>query len=354
MKGVAERIKAGDARLEEVKAAIERFLLVVPNVPDASVPVGQGRRGQRRGAAGRRRRAPSTSRRSRTGTSAPSSASSTSSAAARISGARFTVYWDLGARLERALIQFMLDLHGSRGYREIIPPYLVTAETLTGTGQLPKFEGDLFKTTAGEPRPLPHPDRRGAAHHPPPRRDPRRRGAAEEVRGLHALLPLGGGLVRQGRARPHPPAPVPQGGARQAHHPRVVDGRARGDGGGRRGGPEAPRPALPRGRPLDRRHGLRGGEDLRHRGVAARASRPTARSRPARTAPTSRRGGRACATGRRPRASPASCTRSTAAASRWGGRSSPCSRTTSRRTARSSSPRCCAPTWAATERITKR
>jgi seryl-tRNA synthetase len=60
------------------------------------------------------------------------------------------VLWDAGAKLERALIQFMLDLHGRRGYREVIPPYLVTAETLTGTGQLPKFEGDLFKTSAGE------------------------------------------------------------------------------------------------------------------------------------------------------------------------------------------------------------
>jgi seryl-tRNA synthetase len=80
--------------------------------------------------------------------------------AAKISGARFAVYWDLGARLERALIQFMLDLHTGRlrddrrgrdhVYREVIPPYLVTAETLTGTGQLPKFEGDLFKTRAGE------------------------------------------------------------------------------------------------------------------------------------------------------------------------------------------------------------
>ena len=80
----------------------------------------------------------------------PSSASSTSSGPPKLSGARFAVYWDAGARLERALIQFMLDLHGSRGYREVIPPYLVTAETLTGTGQLPKFEGDLFKTSAGD------------------------------------------------------------------------------------------------------------------------------------------------------------------------------------------------------------
>ena len=70
--------------------------------------------------------------------------------AAKISGARFAVYWGEGARLERALAQFMLDLQVSRGYTEVIPPYLVTAETLTGTGQLPKFEGDLFKTSAGD------------------------------------------------------------------------------------------------------------------------------------------------------------------------------------------------------------
>ena len=149
MKGVADRVKAGDARLEEVKAAIERFLLVVPNVPDASVPVGKD--------------ASANVEVRRVGTPrafdfepkshwdlGPELGILDFERAARISGARFTVYWDLGARLERALIQFMLDLHGSRGYREIIPPYLVTAETLTGTGQLPKFEGDLFKTTAGE------------------------------------------------------------------------------------------------------------------------------------------------------------------------------------------------------------
>ncbi len=149
MKGVADRIKAGDARLEEVKAAIERFLLVVPNVPDASVPVGKD--------------ASANVEVRRVGTPrafdfepkshwdlGPQLGILDFERAARISGARFTVYWDLGARLERALIQFMLDLHGSRGYREIIPPYLVTADTLTGTGQLPKFEGDLFKTTAGD------------------------------------------------------------------------------------------------------------------------------------------------------------------------------------------------------------
>ncbi len=149
MKGVADRIKQGDARLEEVKGALERFLLVVPNVPDASVPVGKD------AAANVEVRRVGEPRAFGFAPKAhwdlgPELGILDFERAARISGARFAVYWDLGARLERALIQFMLDLHGSRGYREVIPPYLVTAETLVGTGQLPKFEGDLFKTSAGE------------------------------------------------------------------------------------------------------------------------------------------------------------------------------------------------------------
>jgi seryl-tRNA synthetase len=70
--------------------------------------------------------------------------------AARMSGSRFAVSFDDGARLERALVQLMLELQGARGYREVVPPYLVTAEALIGTGQLPKFEGDLFKTRTGD------------------------------------------------------------------------------------------------------------------------------------------------------------------------------------------------------------
>ena len=149
MKGVAERIKAGDARLEEVKAALERFLLVVPNVPDASVPAGKDAAANVEVRRVGEPRAFDFAPKSHWDLG-PELGILDFERGARISGARFTVYWDMGARLERALIQFMLDLHGSRGYREIIPPYLVTAETLTGTGQLPKFEGDLFKTTTGE------------------------------------------------------------------------------------------------------------------------------------------------------------------------------------------------------------
>jgi len=149
MKGVAEGIKRGEARLEDVKAALERFLLVVPNLPDASVPVGRDEAANvelRR--VGEPQAFPFAAKAH--WDLGPELGILDFERASTLSGARFAVLWDAGARLERALSQFMLDLHGGRGYREVIPPYLVTAETLTGTGQLPKFEGDLFKTSAGE------------------------------------------------------------------------------------------------------------------------------------------------------------------------------------------------------------
>jgi seryl-tRNA synthetase len=66
--------------------------------------------------------------------------------AAKLSGARFAVYWDQGAKLERALASFMLDLHTAQhGYTEVLPPYMVNSASMYGTGQLPKFAGDLFK-----------------------------------------------------------------------------------------------------------------------------------------------------------------------------------------------------------------
>ena len=70
---------------------------------------------------------------------------------AKLSGARFAVYWDLGAKLERALANFMLDLHtGEHGYTEVLPPYLVNSESMYGTGQLPKFAADSFRVPHGE------------------------------------------------------------------------------------------------------------------------------------------------------------------------------------------------------------
>ena len=71
--------------------------------------------------------------------------------AAKLSGARFAVYWALGARLERALANFMLDLHTrEHGYTEVMPPYLVNSESMYGTGQLPKFAQDSFRVPHGE------------------------------------------------------------------------------------------------------------------------------------------------------------------------------------------------------------
>jgi seryl-tRNA synthetase len=71
--------------------------------------------------------------------------------AAKITGARFAVYWDLGARLERALANFMLDLHTrDHGYTEVLPPYMVNSESMYGTGQLPKFAADSFKVPHGD------------------------------------------------------------------------------------------------------------------------------------------------------------------------------------------------------------
>ena len=71
--------------------------------------------------------------------------------AAKLSGARFAVYWDMGARLERALANFMLDLHPrEHGSTEVLPPYLVNSESMYGTGQLPKFAADSFRVPHGE------------------------------------------------------------------------------------------------------------------------------------------------------------------------------------------------------------
>jgi seryl-tRNA synthetase len=149
MKGVAAEIKDLEEKLEAVEAVLRAVLLTLPNLPDESVPVGKDETGnvevRRVGQPGKFSFAPR-----QHWDIGPALGILDFERAARMSGARFAVLLDDGARLERALVQFMLETQGARGYREVVPPYLVTADALTGTGQLPKFEGDLFKTKTGE------------------------------------------------------------------------------------------------------------------------------------------------------------------------------------------------------------
>ena len=150
MKGVSEEIKTIETRLASVEEAIRQALLVIPNVPDPSVPRGADASGntevRRVGEPPRFSFAPRPHFEL-----GPELGILDFERAAKVSGARFAVQWGAGARLERALIDFMLDLHTrQRGYIEVVPPYLVTAETMLKTGQLPKFEGDLFKTRTGD------------------------------------------------------------------------------------------------------------------------------------------------------------------------------------------------------------
>ena len=150
MKGVSEGIKTIEKNLAEVEEALRQSLLVIPNVPDPSVPVGPEASGnvevRRVGTPPRFAFAPRPHFEL-----GPELGILDFERAARVSGARFAVQWGAGARLERALIQFMLELHTrERGYLEVVPPYLVTPDTMLRTGQLPKFEGDLFKTRAGD------------------------------------------------------------------------------------------------------------------------------------------------------------------------------------------------------------
>ena len=144
MKDVAGKIKALDDRLGGMDAELESMLMNIPNIPHASVPEGNDdsdneeiRRWSEPAQFG----------------FAPKAHWEIGeslnildfAAAGKITGARFTVYRGLGARLERAIINYYLDTHTQHGYTEILPPYMVNRASMTGTGQLPKFEEDAFK-----------------------------------------------------------------------------------------------------------------------------------------------------------------------------------------------------------------
>src|SRR5260370_5685206 len=147
LRSLSEEVKEKEARLKEVEEKIEQALLNVPNLPHPSVPVGAG---------------PEENQVVREWGARPASADAKEHTeigeklglldferAAKVAGARFVFYRGALARLEMALVQFFLDSAREREYLELLPPYLVNTDSMRGTGQLPKFEEDLFKTTAG-------------------------------------------------------------------------------------------------------------------------------------------------------------------------------------------------------------
>jgi len=145
---INDEIAADERQLEQVDLDVRDMLLRIPNVPDASVPVGPD---ENANVEVRRWGTP------RTFDFEPVAHWDLGPAlgvidfdrGVKLVKSRFVVLGKDGARLNRALINFMLDTHGARGYTEWSVPALANAETLTGTGNLPKFEDDLFKTADG-------------------------------------------------------------------------------------------------------------------------------------------------------------------------------------------------------------
>jgi len=149
-KDLRETISALEKTANDLDARLREILAGIPNLPHASVPVG--------------RSAEDNIEVRRWGTPpkfdfAPKPHWDLGAElgvldlerAVKLTGARFAVYWDLGAKLERALANFMLDLHTrEHGYTEVLPPYLVNSESMYGTGQLPKFAEDLFRVPHGD------------------------------------------------------------------------------------------------------------------------------------------------------------------------------------------------------------
>ncbi|WP_133501861.1 serine--tRNA ligase [Cognatilysobacter terrigena] len=148
--GIADELKSSEARLEVIREELEAIALGIPNLPHESVPLGDDESAN--------------AEQSRWGTPrtfdfpvldhvelGARNGWLDGDTAAKLSGARFTVLRGGLARLHRALAQFMLDLHtGEHGYLEVNVPVIVNADSMRGTGQLPKFEDDLFTTAVGE------------------------------------------------------------------------------------------------------------------------------------------------------------------------------------------------------------
>ena len=146
MKTIAEKVKDLDAQTKEVDDAIEKIMMTIPNIPNPLVPDGEDDRFNQE------------IRKYGTPTQFDFEPKAhwdigadlgilDPETAGKVTGTRFTFYRGLGARLERSIGNFMLDYHTAHGYTEIFPPFMVNRASMTGTGQLPKFEDGAFKIT---------------------------------------------------------------------------------------------------------------------------------------------------------------------------------------------------------------
>ncbi len=149
MKSVAARIKELDEKISSIDEQLDAMLMKIPNIPHASVPDGADDKDN--------------SEVRRVGTPpvfdfdfkphwdiGEALNILDPKTAGKVTGARFTFYRGLGARLERAVINYFMDTHSANGYVEILPPYMVNRASMTGTGQLPKFEDDAYKIAGGD------------------------------------------------------------------------------------------------------------------------------------------------------------------------------------------------------------
>ena len=149
MKAVAARIKELDEKISSIDEQLDAMLMKIPNIPHASVPDGADDKDN--------------SEVRRVGTPpvfdfdfkphwdiGEALNILDPKTAGKVTGARFTFYRGLGARLERAVINYFMDTHSANGYVEILPPYMVNRASMTGTGQLPKFEDDAYKIAGGD------------------------------------------------------------------------------------------------------------------------------------------------------------------------------------------------------------
>jgi seryl-tRNA synthetase len=150
MQEEGDNIQKLDGEIREIEEKLQEILLVIPNIPHESVPTGKDETENKiiRTWGDPRQFTFPAKTHDEVGVGL---GMMDFERAAKISGARFVVMRGMGARLERALINYMLDLHTQRhGYTEVFPPFLVNRASMTGTGQLPKFEEDMFKCINGD------------------------------------------------------------------------------------------------------------------------------------------------------------------------------------------------------------